>query len=288
MRSIRFQFMAFIACVLLILLILLNTFPLASSRDLVIEEKKDSMSGQAAVIASSLSGLERLSQESIAEVLNLLDIRGFSRTVVTDAEGLVLYDSTGKTGAGTDMEEIITALTGKTVFRSVFSNGAFSSAYAMPVSNQGNTTGAVYLSEYDTERARIILDIQSQIRVMSITIVLLTMVLAAVFSELLLRRVHELVRSMRIVAGGDYSHRLAVRGQDELTELGNEFNLLTERLDETERQRRRFVSDASHELKTPLASIRLLSDSIVQNENVDMDTVREFVTDIGKIGRAHV
>jgi signal transduction histidine kinase len=41
------------------------------------------------------------------------------------------------------------------------------------------------------------------------------------------------------------------------------------------------VSDASHELKTPLASIRLLSDSILQTENMDGDMVNEFVTDIG-------
>ena len=40
------------------------------------------------------------------------------------------------------------------------------------------------------------------------------------------------------------------------------------------------MSDASHELKTPLASIKLLSDSILQND-VDMQTVREFVGDIG-------
>ena len=43
---------------------------------------------------------------------------------------------------------------------------------------------------------------------------------------------------------------------------------------------RRFVSDASHELKTPLAGIRLLSDSILQTENMDAQTVREFVGDI--------
>ena len=45
----------------------------------------------------------------------------------------------------------------------------------------------------------------------------------------------------------------------------------------TEEARRRFVSDASHELKTPLAGIRLLSDSILQTEDIDAATVREFV-----------
>ena len=62
--------------------------------------------------------------------------------------------------------------------------------------------------------------------------------------------------------------------------MGDEFNDLTEKLQTSEQKRSRFVSDASHELKTPLASIKLLTDSILQND-MDMDTVREFVGDIG-------
>lgn len=41
-------------------------------------------------------------------------------------------------------------------------------------------------------------------------------------------------------------------GHDELAQLAEEFNQLTGRLQVTEEERRRFVSDASHELKTPL------------------------------------
>ncbi len=71
-------------------------------------------------------------------------------------------------------------------------------------------------------------------------------------------------------------------GHDELAQLAEEFNQLTGRLQVTEEERRRFVSDASHELKTPLASIRLLTDSILQDASIDRDTAREFVADIGE------
>ena len=278
MHSIRFRFIGFITALLLILLVLLNTLPLISSRDLIFEEKRSSLSAQASVVASSLSGLDTLNRPGIEEVLRVLDVSGLTRILVADAQGRALYDSGGGQDADADVSA---ALDGKVVFRSRFADAAFDSACAMPISSQGDMVGVVLLCETDTERAGLILGLQSRIMAVSLVIAGLALAVVILFSEVLLRRVRELVRSMRIVAAGDYDHRLAVRGQDEIAELGEEFNLLTARLDENERQRRRFVSDASHELKTPLASIRLLADSVVQNENVDMDTMREFMTDIG-------
>ncbi|MCR5576351.1 MAG: HAMP domain-containing histidine kinase [Oscillospiraceae bacterium] len=278
--SIRFRFFVFIALLLLVLLLLLNFYPTISARDAVYQEKQSSMSSRGAALASALAVLDRPDEERVAEVLRLLEIQDYDRVLFTDSEGRTIYDSGGADDAHV-REDVQTALSSKTVFRSSLRGESFSSGYAIPVSAQGVITGAVYLHESDAERGQILHGMQVQIRTVSLIIAAAALVMAAVYSSGTLRRVQELSASMRIVAGGDYSYRMTTSGTDELAELGNEFNELTERLEDTERQRRRFVSDASHELKTPLASIRLLSDSIVQTEGMDSATVREFVTDIG-------
>ena len=277
MRSIRFRFIGIMLFVLLILLVLLNTYPILASRDLVFREKERGLLNQTSVIASSLTGLDGVSRAGVEEVLRLMDVSGYERIAVADNRQGLVFDS----ASGPFPDELSRALQGKSVFHSSFDGNVFSSSCAVPFSEPGGSLGAIYLFEQDAERAALIVTLQGRIRIASLAIAALGIVLVLIFSELLLRRIREMVRSMRIVAGGDYSHRLIVRGKDEISELGEEFNDLTSRLEETERQRRRFVSDASHELKTPLASIRLLADSLAHNDNVDMDTVREFATDIG-------
>ncbi|MGN1003179.1 MAG: sensor histidine kinase [Oscillospiraceae bacterium] len=262
---------------------LLNIYPTTSSRDIVFSTKRGSMMSQASVVSASLSALERLSGDGVAQVMELIDVNAFDRVIITDEQGGVLYDTRDYgTGSGRALyTEIVKALGGEAVFSSHFDGDAFYSRTAAPVISYGDIIGAVYLYEEDADQAALINEIQGRLRNISLLAGSLALFVILVLTTALTRRIRELVKAMRIVREGNYEHRLPVKGSDEVSELAEEFNNMAQRLQSTEELRRRFVSDASHELRTPLASIRLLSDSIVQSETMDEATMREFVTDIG-------
>lgn len=129
-------------------------------------------------------------------------------------------------------------------------------------------------------KRELLLSLQRNLLTISAVVLVFAGGISVLLSRVLTRRFGVLTDAIRKMREGSYSHRAEVGGHDEISELAAEFNDMADRLQTTEDARRRFVSDASHELKTPLAGIRLLSDSILQTENMDAQTVREFVGDI--------
>ncbi len=251
---------------------------------MVIDTKKGAMQSQGLVISSSLSALDSLTGEAVAQVMELLDVTPMTRMIITDPGGLILYDTSEDNDAAGRyalLPELRVALEGRSVFRCGYAGGEFVSRYAAPVVSGGAVLGAVYLYEHDTEQGDIIHGLQRNLRTMSFAFGGVGLVVVFVIATTLTMRIKKLAAAVGVVSSGDYAYRLNVRGNDEIAELSDEFNDLTGRLESTEEARRRFVSDASHELRTPLAAIRLLSDSITQSDNMDGGTMREFATDIG-------
>ncbi len=263
-------------------LVLLNTYPILTSQELVFKAKQTSLQNQASVMASTLAALEVLTQEDVVHVMDMLDDSGLNRVLVTGTTGLTLYDTQKETGKYALLQEIVLCLEGNDVFYSRYDDGAFRSSAAIPVTYRNAVIGAVYVYEYDAEQGALLTGLQRNLRNISLVVCVLALVLSYFLSRTLTRRISRLHTGIRSLSRQEPGAvRVEVRGRDELADLAEEFNRMAEQLQATNDVRRRFVSDASHELKTPLASIRLLIDSILQNEGMDRETELEFVADIG-------
>ena len=121
----------------------MNTYPVYSARDMVFAEKESSLLEQASVISSSLAAMDSLSGDGAAQVVELLALSGLERILITDASGEVLYDSSSGSAEGKSalLSEIAMALGGNQAFWSRFSDGAFLSRAAMPVTRSARCSG---------------------------------------------------------------------------------------------------------------------------------------------------
>jgi signal transduction histidine kinase len=269
--------------VIVAVLILLNTYPLIMTQNMLFQSKKNTLQSQALVVANTLPGKEKLTAEEVKQSIALLEDLSYQRIMVTDEAGLVLYDAGEEpiTGKYALVNGVVSALRGNDVFYGEYKNGVFRSWAASPVMSRGRVVGAVYLYDSDEGQGMLLREIQNNLRIISLVVCVLVFLISGLLSRAFTSRIGTLLGAIRIVREGEYTHRIKMKGKDELSQLGEEFNQLTRRLQVTEEARRRFVSDASHELKTPLASIKLLTDSILQ-EDMRADTTREFVSDIAE------
>ncbi len=281
--SLQFKIGLSYILVIVAVLVLLNTYPVIVSEDLVFRSKVETLQGSVAVMTSSLSELEQLTEENVEKVMTVTEQAGLSRVLVTDESGRVLYDTReigSAVGSYALMTEVVQALRGYDAAHCAYEDAVLRTRAASPVLHQNQITGAVFVYEYDAGQAAILAGFQSNLWRLSIGIAVIVLAVSLLLSKVLTGRISELLEAIRSVREGDYN-RAEVSGGDEIAQIAAEFNSMTDRLQQTEAARKRFVSDASHELKTPLAAIRLLTDSILQTEQMDRETAQEFISDIG-------
>ncbi|MCR5421875.1 MAG: GerMN domain-containing protein, partial [Lachnospiraceae bacterium] len=82
------------------------------------------------------------------------------------------------------------------------------------------------------------------------------------------------------VEEGFTEEKISVPVYNETESIAASFNKLTEKMNTLESSRQEFVSNVSHELKTPITSVKVLADSLLSQDNVPVEIYREFMEDI--------
>lgn len=267
-----------------LVLVFLNSYASDMTRQLLYRSKETSLLDKVQLITSSFSGVETLTADNTAQVISVLGNLNVDRVLVTDGTGQALYDdSQGEdtaVGRYVLLRPVAEAMAGQNVFYCRYESGLLMSYAAAPITFYGSVNGCVYLLDLDYSQGAIIQGLEQNLARISWGLAAGMVLFSLVFAVITSGKMRRILTSMELVREGEYSHKIAMHGGDEYGRLAGEFNKLTDRLQASEQAQRQFVSDASHELKTPLASIKLLSDSILQND-MDAETMREFVADIG-------
>ena len=232
--------------------------------------------------AAEIADLGALNPNTVSNAVSQFEDLNVSRLIITDQNGRTIFDSFDNlnTGKYALYPEIVKAMDGNDVFYWKYHNGIMRSAAAAPIYSYEMLIGCIYMLEFDQTQGTLFSTLQKSIFTITLALEIIVIIYSLFFANTYSRRLSNIMSSIRKVRQGDYTHKLTMQGNDELKALSDEFNDLIARLQISEEKRSRFVSDASNELRTPLASIKLLSDSILQND-MSVEMIREFVSDIG-------
>jgi two-component system, OmpR family, sensor kinase len=156
---------------------------------------------------------------------------------------------------------------------------------AVPVETGGRTRGvfavAIDLSG-ELEEVNDALQIAAGV---SIGVLILASLLAWVIAGRVLAPLRVLRDTARSITESDLTRRIAVEGDDELADLARTFNEMLDRLEEAFASQKSFISDAGHELRTPITIIRGHLDVMGHDPQDRRETLELVDDELDRMGR---
>lgn len=270
--------------IILLTLFFISVYIFTSLKAHFTNQKKIEYLTQANVIASTLYNNHPFD----ADVLNVLfppnKFPSELRVIILDSDAVVVYDSlenSAVVGKALLPDEVLQALKGKdgaSINRKA--PGEWTYNVAVPVIKNQQNIGVVYLVSSANTTMDFINEIWRNLFLISIFVSILVGILCAIFAGVITEPIEKLTKFITSISKAGKIPKIEVSGTDEIAQLATAFNDLSDRINIIDEKNQDFVSNVSHEFKTPLSSIKLLSDSLLQMQVLDMEIVKEFLEDI--------
>ena len=276
--------MATYVAAILISMILLSTYILGALTESLYNTERVNLYTKANIISDLIETPEGITPEAVSSINQILSGSNMRSMVVTPDFRVCLdtNEDSDVMGKVIIREAIIKCMTeGEQAHAVNKSNSDMTTmSVAVPLISNGKTVGAVYLvqSLYDTDMT--IAGIRNNLVLFAVIISILVAMLSLGLSLMTTAPIDNFISVSKEFSKGNFNVKAKEKGPLELVEMAKALNYMSTELDEYEQNRKKFVSDVSHELKTPLATIKLICDSIVTTENPNFEMIQDFLGDL--------
>lgn len=214
-----------------------------------------------------------------------------TRILVLDNNGIVEYDTSNrllKHNLRKHFSEIDAVLKGGVIepIKVDITTGDYTEkkwlmySFAPIVHPVGGTIGMVMISTSLEGIRGLLNEVRWRMNLSSVVISVSVITISFVFAGYITRPIKELTKVIEKMSQGHLEQRVQFKTSGEIKQLAEAFNTMAEKLENLDRARNEFVSNASHELKTPLSAIKVLTESLLHMGLEVPDIYTEFLTDI--------
>ena len=145
---------------------------------------------------------------------------------------------------------------------------------------QNHILGAVQATVPSEDMMGAVTEMEHRRNMLLVACIICGLSMAMIISYLLTRDLKKIQRDVDFIAAGHEDESIEETGFLEVRSIVQRFNEILGRMQTLEDSRQEFVSNVSHELKTPITSIRVLADSLMGMGEVPVELYREFMEDI--------
>ncbi|WP_027307827.1 cell wall metabolism sensor histidine kinase WalK [Caloramator sp. ALD01] len=281
MRGIRYKLIVYTSLLMIILLVfnvllqsnILNRYYSNTERDKLIS--------YAQVIEKNLLNQDKLTSEieKISSTLN-------ARISIYDSNGDIVFKEyshmMGMTGKIMNIEKnyLSSVLDGQIIYRTdemmLRQSKIISLGY--PAKLNGNIF-AIFIHIPTVEINNAVSNISKQFTYLLFVAILISFVGAYFISNKFTKPIIEINDAAKKISRGDYSIRLNINTNDEIEELSKTINSMAENLSKTEKLRRDFIANVTHEFRTPLGIIKGYAEALY-DDIVPIEERKEYIKDI--------
>ncbi len=266
-----------------------------SYRSSIIDQKLSELRYTCQTVTGQMSGnsLAEAVDDDITQELNFLAEYSSGRILLVDSSYRIVFDTFGVSqNKYCISEQIIDTFSGSSY--EAYSSKTEYLELAVPLRTKtmlsdgdDSITGVLLLSASATWIAKMIDSMDRQVLLIEIAGSMILFALSFIFAWTSSTPWRDLVTTLQQVLDGNLDVTFSSEGgYNETKEVIDTFNQVLGRLRAIDQSRQEFVSNVSHELKTPITSMRVLADSLIAEDNVPVDIYREFMQDIsGEIDR---